>query len=180
MAALSIGSVLAVLFNAWPLAAEVHPPPPTPTPPPAVRGLIVEKAGQPRKEGDQWIVPVKVTNQVRVVPFAQANPPAGTPTPEPVPANVTYATVNVFFYDAEGKIVGGGNGNVVNLPYGQSKVIEVVATGLQGDFVDYEVRPGVVWTDQDPPRTPESDSPFMPWSAGRPIRPSAVPAPPAT
>ena len=155
IALLSIGATLAVLAGAWPLAAEVKPPPATPTPNPVVLGLIVEKAGQPRKEGDQWIVPVKVTNQVKVSPQPTGTPAAGMPTPPPEPANVTYATINVLFYDSQGNVVGGGNGNVVDLPYGQSKVIEVVATGLEGDFVDYAVRPGVVWTDKDRPASPQ-------------------------
>ncbi len=118
-------------------------------------GLKVEKAGAPRKEGDQVIVQVKVTNNLKI-----SAPLAGTPTPDAAtptaaPANLLNGTVKVLFYaedtsvkPAKRQLVGGAYGNVLDLPYGQSKTIDVVATGI-GEFNDYEVIPDAIWTDKD-------------------------------
>lgn len=119
-------------------------------------GLKVEKAGTPRKEGDQVIVPVKVTNNLKVSFAPAGTPVADAPTPLPSPAHLVNGTVRVLFYGLDNTvnppvrhIVGGAYGNVVDLQYGQSKTIEVIGTGL-GDWTgnDYEVMPDAILTDQ--------------------------------
>jgi hypothetical protein len=141
----------------------------TPTPrAPHFAGLLAEKAGEPRQEGEQWIVPVKVTNRVEQSPAVRGTPTPNAPTPQPEQARVINGSVKVLFYNAEHEIVGGGNGNVLDLAYGESKNIEVVATAV-GEFTDYVVFADSVWTDKDVIPTPEgSPAPNNPSSTPNP------------
>jgi hypothetical protein len=148
-------------------------------------GLTLEKQGEPVKEqvkdGDtvtyNVTVTVKLTNGVQQPPAASGTPTPGAPTPAPEPAKVYNATVKAIFYDRAAsdparQVVGSGVGNYHNpegLEYGASDTMQIVATGLTQDFVDYEVFPDTVWTDKDPIKTPEPQSliPAYPASAGR-------------
>lgn len=160
IALLSIGVMVLALLGIWPpksLSPQVTVSV-TPTTPYAL-GLKVEKAGPPVKQGSQWIVRVKVTNNVM-----QSGQLVGTPTPNAAtptagPAKVLNGGIKVLFYDRAAsdpskKIVGGGLGSVVNLDPGQSTIIEVYATnvgdGFNGSAANYEVFPDSVWTDKDP------------------------------
>lgn len=119
-------------------------------------GLQVEKLGPPRKDGDTIIVRLKVTNKVLANAAIQGTPTPGDATPTAAPAAVYNGTISVIFYnvDASGNqvIVGGGVGSVVDLPYGQSKEIEVRATPVSdfSDATQYDAFPENVWTDKDP------------------------------
>ncbi len=161
---LAIGAMVFILagygFGYWPpkKSGESLIVPPTPTRigdtnlSTDASGLKVEVVGQLQKQNDQVIVHVRVTNQVKVAVAATASAPASAPQP----AKVLNGSVKVFFYgDTGNDLVGTGIGNVVNLDYGASKEIDVVATGI-GDFKTVKAVPDTVWTDKDPIKAPES------------------------
>jgi hypothetical protein len=137
----SIGLMALVLGGVWPpkptdKGVTIEPTPHTPQ---AV-GVIVEKAGAPRREGDNVIVPLKVTNKVKMSAPVQGTQPADAPTPTAGPTDLYNASIKVIFYKVEGGkkvLVGSGVGNATDLAYNQSKQIEVWATPV-GDFTDYE------------------------------------------
>ena len=170
----AFGTMVLVLTGLWPLGGgveQVAPGSVTPTSQFATYSkkgtgrLLVEKAGDPVRQGDQVTVKVKVTNKVMQPPLAQGTPTPGAPTPQPVAAKVYNATVKVLFYtwpDGQSrtkdntKIVGSAVGNYFNpqgLANGESATIDVVAIGV-GDFKDYQLFPDTVWTDKDPVKTP--------------------------
>jgi hypothetical protein len=161
---ISFGALGLTIFGLWPVNGGVEQPPAgsvTPTTPNAVH-VKVEKAGPPVVQGDQIIVPVKITNDnLMVAPQAQGTPTPNAATPAPVPANIINATVKVIFFDRAAsdpnrQIVGSAVGNYYDpkgLANGESAVINVVATGV-GDFKDYQVTPDTVFTDKDPVKTP--------------------------
>lgn len=158
---IALGTMLANLpvFGVWPPKIDTTEQRATFAPPtPYASGLLVAKAGDPRKEGDQIFVPVKVTNHVLVPLAAPGTPTPGAATPTPSAANVLNGIVRVLFYDAQGNSVGNGIGNVVNLPYGQTTTIQVVATGV-GDYARYEVSADRVWTDKDVVKPTTAPSP---------------------
>ena len=143
----------------WPPKTEVHRPVDA-VPTPYSAGLLAEKAGDARREGDQVIVPVKVTNQVHISAPVQGTPTPGAPTPTGAPANVLNGIVRVLFYDGQKHLIGYGIGNVTNLPFGQSKTIEVYAAGIpQADHYDYEIIVESAWTDKDPVKATTVPSP---------------------
>ncbi len=162
IALLSVGGTFAAWQGYWPPKSlqPVEQVSVTPTSANAL-GLKVAKAGPPRNEGGQWIVPVQITNNVRQSPPAQGTVSPGAAAPGPVPATVLNASVKVLFYDRPAsdpgkKIVGTAVGNYVNptnvaagLAPGATDKFDVIATGV-GDFKDYEVFPDNVWTDKDP------------------------------
>ncbi|HYO51016.1 MAG TPA: hypothetical protein VEW94_14285 [Chloroflexia bacterium] len=150
---ISLGAVALPLLGQWPLnlggSSEEHViGVPTPMSPYA-KGLKVEKVGEPKKMDveNQWIVTVKVTNMVLQPPLITPTPAAPTPAPEQ--ANVAIGFVKVILYDSANKPVGGGNGFVRDLAYGESKEVEVVVVAY-GDFTHYEAYSDAVTTDKDP------------------------------
>lgn|GEM_PF-5522664 len=158
---LALGTMIASLpiVGLWPPKAETHVADPN-RPTPYAAGLLVEKAGEPRREGDQVIVPVKVTNQVHISVPAPGTATPGAPTPTAEPANVNNGIVRVLFYDKDHKLIGYGIGNVTNLPFGQSKTIDVYAAGIpESDHYDYEVIAESAWTDKDPVKPTTAPSP---------------------
>lgn len=164
VALLSFGAMFAVISGAWPPRSEPVVIIPTPVST-YVNGLAVEKVGAPRKEGDQVIVTVKVTNNVKVPPPVQGTPTPNAPTPLPEPSTVRNGTVKVFFYDKpvgdpSRAIVGSAVGNVTELKPGESKEIEIVAIGV-GEYCDgcYEAFPDTIWTDKDTVISPATPAP---------------------
>ncbi len=170
---ISVGVMLAVLLGYWPPQSANESVEATwlksTTATPAVQiasGLKIEKVGAPRHEGDTVTVTLKVTNQVTMPGPGPGKPtPApGKPTPAPVQAKVFNGNIRIFFYNEEGgkqKIIGGGNGNVINLNYGDTQTVDIVSTGIKdvSDNTKYEAFPDAVWTDKDPIKaTPESGS----------------------
>jgi hypothetical protein len=164
LAVLSIGIMLLALLGIWPPKStqpnesitDVWTRIRTATPAwNYATGLTIEKIGAPRKEGDNVIVRLRVTNNVKVPAALEGTPTPGAATPTPGPANLYNGTVVVVFYNEEGgrqKIVGSGLGNVTDLAYGQSKEIDVVATAVEGfsEATKFESFPDSVWTDKDP------------------------------
>jgi hypothetical protein len=160
----AFGALALTIFGLWPVNGGITQPPAgsvTPTSPNAAY-VKVEKAGPPQRQGDQVVVPVKITNEnLMQSPPVQGTPTPGAATPAPVPANIVNATVKVIFFDRAAsdpnrQIVGSAIGNYYNpqgLANGQSATIDVVATGV-GDFKDYQVTPDTVFTDKDPVKTP--------------------------
>jgi hypothetical protein len=155
VAILSLGAMVAVIFGAWPPRSESVSVPPTPIST-FVNGLTVEKVGAPRQEGDQIIITVRVTNNVKVPPALLGTPTPNAPTHVPEPATVRNGTIKVFFYDkpagdATRTIVGSAVGNVTDLKPGESKEIQIVAIGV-GEYCEgcFEVFPDTIWTDKDP------------------------------
>ncbi|HYP40415.1 MAG TPA: hypothetical protein VEX13_08635 [Chloroflexia bacterium] len=156
---LSLVAVALPLLGQWPLnfggSSDQHViGVPTPASPYAM-GLKVEKVGVPTRmgEGNQWVVTLKVTNMVEQPPLVTPTPAAPTPVPEQ--AKVLTGFVKVILYDAMNKPVGGGNGFVRDLEYGQSKEVDVVVIAY-GDFTHYEAYPDAVTTDKDPVIAPGS------------------------
>lgn len=154
---LSLGVMIAVLGGAWPLAGGQQHVEVAPTPWPHIQGLRAEITAPPRKEGEQWLVPVKVTNNVLAPARAEGTATANQP-PAATPSKVLNATIRVLFYDKaasnnEKHVVGSGIGNVTDLDYNTSKTIEVVATNV-GQFAEggYEVFTDSMWTDKDVPK----------------------------
>jgi hypothetical protein len=141
LALVAIGIMVAAALGVWPpkpasQAALIEPTPHTPQ---AV-GVVVEKAGQPERNGDTVTVTLKVTNKVQMPVPVQGTQAANAPTPAPSPTDLYNASIKVFFYKVNGgkkELVGSGLGNVTDLPYNQSKQIQVVSTPV-GDFTDYE------------------------------------------
>jgi len=140
-ALVSIGLMVLALAGIWPPKSTGEAPAAQPTPhTPQAVGVLVEKAGAARRDGDNVIVPLKVTNKVYMPPPVQGTQTASAPTPIPAPTDLYNASIKVIFFKLNGNnkdIVGSGIGNVTDLPFGQSKQIEVVATAV-GDFTDYD------------------------------------------
>jgi hypothetical protein len=165
VAVAAFGTMFIVLFNFWPTGGGVTEPPVGSVTPTShlASGVLVEKASDPVRQGDQVIMKVKITNQVKQSPVVTGTPTPNAATPVPEEAKVYNVTVKVLYYDKaatekDKKIVGSGIGNYFNpqgLAYGQSATIDVVSTGV-GDFKDFEIFPDTVWTDKDPikPQTP--------------------------
>lgn len=152
--ALSLGSMFAVIGGFWPPRSTTPSVVPTPVSP-SVNGMAVEIVEAPRWEGDQILVKVRVTNNVKVPGNTQGTITLDAPTPEPEPANLNNGSVKVFFYDRPSTdharaLVGSAIGNVTDLKYGESKEIEVVGAGV-GEFCTgcYEAFPDTIWTDKD-------------------------------
>ena len=151
---LSLGAMFVVIAGIWPLRSTTPDVRPTPVSP-SVNGMAVEVAEAPRQEGDQIIVKVRVTNNVKVPGNTQGTTTPDAPTPQPEPANLNNGSIKVFFYDKPSTdhsraIVGSAIGNVTDLKYGESKEIKVVGTGI-GEFCEgcYEALPDTIWTDKD-------------------------------
>ncbi len=154
IALLSLGAMFAVISGVWPPRNEFESVPPTPVST-YVNGLTVEKIGAPRQDGEQIIVTVRVTNNVKVPPGAQGTPTPNAPTHVPEPATVRNGTVKVFFYDkpagdSSRAIVGSAVGNVIDLKPGESKEVQIVAIGV-GEYCEgcFEAFPDTIWTDKD-------------------------------
>jgi hypothetical protein len=159
---LALGPMIASLpiLGIWPPKTTAHAPTGDELPTPYAAGLIAQIAGDPRREGGQVIVPVKVTNQVHISAPVEGTPTPGAPTPTGAPANVINGIVRVLFYDSQKHLIGYGIGNVTDLPFGQSKTIEVYAAGIpQSDHYDYEVIVESAWTDKDPVKATTVPSP---------------------
>jgi hypothetical protein len=123
------------LSGIWPLA-EDQKREPNPTAE-AIRlgGLVAEKAGEPRRDGNQIYVPVKVTNNYRASLAPPGTPTPGVATPEPSNVDVEFAIVTVMFYgqrvgNGPAPLLGRADGQVLELPFGQSKTVEVVGIGI--------------------------------------------------
>jgi hypothetical protein len=157
VALLALVPMIANMIGLWPPKSGPFEPT-LEVPTPYAAGLLVEKAGPHRIEGDQVIVPVKVTNQVHISAAVQGTPTPNAPTPTAEPANVINGIVRVLFYDKDKRLLGHGIGNVTNLPFGQSKTIEVVAIGIP-QFDHYEVEAEGAWTDKDPVKATTVPSP---------------------
>ncbi len=154
----SIGVMLVVLLGFWPpkgSADETVPVGPTPA---AVEkaGLKVEKAGPIRldtAQKGQFFIPVKVTNNVVKAARLHGTPTPGTAPPTAGPAKVLSADIRVIFYKREGdvrKAMGVINGNATNIEYGQSKVVEIVGTGIENpQDLEYDVVADFIYTDKD-------------------------------
>lgn len=154
VAVLSFGVMTAVLTGNWPPGRTEALTLPTPVSV-YVNELQVETVGEPKRQGDQWIVRVRATNMVNMPVAPQGTVTRDSPTPALEPVDLRNATVKVLFFDkpssdATRLIVGSAVGNVTNLPFGKSKEIDVVATGL-GEFCTgcYEVFPATIWTTKD-------------------------------
>lgn len=154
----SHGILAAVLLGFWPpktVADEIGPLGPTPQ---AIRdsGFKVEKAGPVRIDPtrkDQFIVPVKVTNNLIMAARLTGTPTPGAAAPTAGPTKVLNADIKVIFYRLEGgvkKVVGGANGNATNIEYGQSKAVEIVGTGVENpQDLEYELITDFIYTDKD-------------------------------
>lgn len=151
---LSLGTMFAVISGFWPPRSTTPNVVPTPISP-SVNGMAVEIVEAPRREGDQIIIKVRVTNNVKVPGNTQGTTTPNAPTSEPEPANLNNGSVKVFFYDRPSTdharaLIGSAIGNVTDLKYGESKEIEVVGAGV-GEFCEgcYEAFPDSIWTDKD-------------------------------
>ena len=146
IAAASLGVMFVVLSGLWPSGsvggADRAPGSATPQ---AIReaGLSVEKAGEPREDGDQIIFPVKVTNNLNISLAPRGTPTPNAPTAVPGPVKLNYAGIIVRFYKNENgnkRFVGVAIGNATNLAQGQSQTVDVVGTGTKrADFDEWEV-----------------------------------------
>ena len=175
----SIGIMAAVLLGFWPPKSatdEIGPLGPTPV---AIiqAGFKVEKAGPVRidpAQPGQFIVPVKVTNNVVKAARVKGTPTPGTAAPTAGPAKVLNADIRVIFYRLEGgvkKVVGGANGNATDIEYGQSKVVEIVGTGIENpQDLEYEVIVDFIYTNKDTyfPQNSVAAAPRQPASAAMP------------
>jgi len=114
-------------------------------------GLKVEKLGAPTKQGEDVVVRLKVTNQVQASAVVTGTATANAATPTAGPANLDSASIRVLFYNVDDNgnqmVIGGTVGSVVDLPYGESREIEVRASGVEGftDKTQYEAFPETVW-----------------------------------
>jgi hypothetical protein len=131
---------------------------------PYASGLKVENNGEPRRdtENEQWIIPLKATNNVMMPPRVEGTPPVSTPVPGPV--TVKAATVKVELYgtnveNPDRHLLGIGYGGFSapeGLPPGASITFEVPVAGItEADFAeatvtDYEAHADLLSTDQDP------------------------------
>jgi len=92
-------------------------------------GLKVEKLGAPTKQGEDVVVRLKVTNQVQASAVVTGTAIANAVTPTAGPANLDSASIRVLFYNVDDNgnqmVIGGTVGSVVDLPYGESREIEV-------------------------------------------------------
>jgi len=165
LAVLSLGAMLAPILGIYPpketpaaAAVECHPTQEH------AAGLKAEVVGEPRQEGDNVIVRVRVTNQVMKAPPVQGTPLPSDPTPAPEPANLKYGSVKAFLYNrkegGEIEIVGSGVGNVGELRQGASVETDVYITPVENFSQETQVQvcPDTVWTDKDPIKAPESDA----------------------
>lgn len=136
----------------------------TPNPSASVTAAPVQE--EPVRASFSVKVPVIVRNEVQMPAASQGTAVPGQPTavPVPGPTNIYHASIKVIFYNhPDGDlqkldIVGGGNGTVENLKYGESRQIEIVATSV-GEFCEgcYEVYPDTMWTDKDPVPATQSE-----------------------
>jgi hypothetical protein len=163
LAVVSLGAMLAPILGIYPpkesppASVECHPTQEH------AAGLKAEVVGQPRQEGDNVIVRVRVTNQVMKAPPVEGTPHPSDPTPAPEPANLNYGSVKAFLYnrrDAEIEIVGSGVGNVGALQQGASMEIDVYITPVENFSQETQVQvcSDTVWTDRDPVKAPDSDA----------------------
>jgi len=155
----SLGIMFVVLTGIWPpkSAPEMINVGPTAVAI-AEQGLIVEKGGDLKVDPnfpDQVIAPVKVTNMVKRASKPKGTPTPGiaTPIPVPEPAKVLNADITVFFYRNENggqKVVGSAYGNVTDLDYNTSKVIDAIGVGI-GDLngIDWKPIATSMLTDKD-------------------------------
>jgi hypothetical protein len=130
-------------------------------------GLKIEGNGPLRKdEAGQWIVPLKATNEVMMPHRIEGTPPAETPVPAPV--TVKAATVKVQLYGTtldkpDRHLLGTGYGGFSapeGLAPGGSTTFEVPIAGFEDASVtDFEARPDLVSTDQDPPSGATDEQP---------------------
>lgn len=139
-------------------------------------GLQIEDNGPARKDADgQWIVPLKATNNVMMPHRVEGTPPVETPVPGPV--TVKAATVKVLLYGTteekpETHMLGTGYGGFSapeGLGPGASTTFEVPIAGFEdANVTDYEGRPDLVSTDQDPPSDATDEQPAA-------VTPSIIP-----
>jgi hypothetical protein len=131
-----------VMFGVWPIPASQ-----TPEPNPTVEaiqhaGLTAEKAGEPRFEGNQVYVPVKVINNYHASVAPPGTPTPGLATPTPSDVNVEVAFIRVLFYGEQSgnsppPTLGSAEGQAIDIPFGQSKTVEVVGVNIP-PFEDWE------------------------------------------
>jgi hypothetical protein len=143
IAIVSFATMFLVIGGIWPLAEPYVREPRATEVAIRTRGLVAERAGDPRRQGDQTIIPVKITNNYNVSISPEGTPTPGLPTPEPTNADVQYAAVRVVFYGKkEGNdarpILGQAWGQVLDLPFGQSKTIDIVGTGIPEQYDTWE------------------------------------------
>jgi hypothetical protein len=143
IAIVSFATMFLVIGGIWPLAEPYVREPRATEVAIRVQGLVAEKGGEPRREGDQTIIPVKITNNYNASIAPEGTPTPGVPTAEPTNAYVEYAAVRVVFYgDQVGSdappILGQAWGQVLNLPYGESRTIDVVGTGIPERYAEWE------------------------------------------
>ncbi|HEX8600218.1 MAG TPA: hypothetical protein VF952_17080 [Chloroflexia bacterium] len=131
---------------------------------PYASGLKVENNGPARKdaENEQWVIPLKATNNVMMPHRVEGTPPVATPVPAPV--TVKSATVKVELYgtsveNTDRHLLGigyGGFSATEGLAPGASITFEVpVAAFTDAEFeeatvTDYEAHADLLSTDQDP------------------------------
>jgi hypothetical protein len=145
-------------------------------------GLNVEPNGQARKDAanEQWIIPLKATNNVMMPHRALGTPPVETPVPAPV--TVKSATVKVQLYgttadNPERHLLGTGYGGFSSpdgLAPGASINFEVpvaaftVAAFEEATVTDYQGFADLLSTDQDPPSGAANEQPAA-------VTPSIIP-----
>ena len=106
-------------------------------------GLTIEKVGAPRRRGDQIIATVKVTNNYRATFIPTGVTPVATdPTPQARDLDVKYASIVVFYYGEKTgneprPVLGRADGQILDLPFGQSKTVEVIGIGIP-DYKEWE------------------------------------------
>ncbi len=156
----SIGIMVLVLLGFWPPKFSAETATNQSATAVAIRdaGLTVEKAGpitaDPQHPG-QFIIPVLVKNNVKKSAKLHITPTPGVvvPSPTPAPAAVLNADIRVIFYKREGderKSVGTVNGNATDIPFGQSKTVQIVGIGIDNpQDLEYDVEIGSMWTDKD-------------------------------
>ncbi len=167
-AAVTLGSIALMAYAflvVWkptnislPHREETHPSSPYAT------GLKVENNGPARKdaENEQWVIPLKATNNVMMPPRVEGTPPVATP--EPVAVTVKAATVKVELY---GTSVENPDRHLLGIGYGGFSATEGLAPGASITFevpvaaftdaefeettvTDYAAHADLLSTDQDP------------------------------
>jgi hypothetical protein len=127
-------------------------------------GLKIENNGPARKdaENEQWVIPLKATNNVMIPHRAEGTAPVETPVPAPV--TVRAATVKVLLYgttveNSQRHLLGTGYGGfsaTEGLAPGASITFEVPVAAFttsafeEANVTDYEAFADLLSTDQDP------------------------------
>lgn len=145
-------------------------------------GLKIEPNGQPRKDdaNQQWVIPLKATNNVMMPHRLEGTPPVETPVPGPV--TVKSATVKVQLYgttldEPSRHLLGTGYGGFAapeGLAPGASITFEVPVAAFttsayeEATVTDYEGVADLLSTDQDPPSGAANEEPAA-------VTPSIIP-----